>query len=46
VEKVKTDIQSHTLTVSFEDTLTDLEAITDALNDVGYTVGEAEELKE
>jgi len=41
---VKTDIATHTLTVRFEDTVTDLEAITQALNKVGYTVGEVEEL--
>ena len=37
---------NHTLTVRFEDTMTDLDAITDALNKVGYTVGEAEEIKQ
>ncbi|MDF1526818.1 MAG: hypothetical protein RRA15_08260 [bacterium] len=43
---MKADITSHTLTVRFEDTGADLEMTTKALNDVGYTVGEAEEIKE
>jgi len=34
------------LTVRFEDTVTNLDTITKALNDVGYTVGEVEEIKE
>jgi copper chaperone CopZ len=44
VSEVKTNITSHTLTVRFEDTVTGLDAITEALNIVGYTVGEVEEL--
>ena len=43
---MKADITSHTLTVRFEDTVTGLDALTEALNKVGYTVGEAEEIKE
>ena len=46
VSEVKTDVPSHTLTVRFEDTSTNLEAITQALNKVGYTVGEPEKMKE
>jgi copper chaperone CopZ len=46
VFEVKTDVSAHTLTVRFEDTSTNLESITQALNKVGYTVGEAEEIKE
>jgi copper chaperone CopZ len=41
---VKADSSTHTVTVRFEDTVADLETITKALNDVGYTVGEAKEL--
>jgi copper chaperone CopZ len=45
VQEVKARISDHTLTVTFEDTVADLELITKALNDVGYTVGEPEEIK-
>jgi hypothetical protein len=34
------------MTVHFEDTMTSLEVIIQALNKVGYTVGEPEEIKE
>jgi hypothetical protein len=34
------------VSVTFEDTASNLEAITQALNDVGYTVGEPELLSE
>ena len=43
---MKADSSTHTVTVRFEDTVTSLVAITEALNKVGYTVGEAEEIKE
>ncbi|UCF32204.1 MAG: heavy-metal-associated domain-containing protein [bacterium] len=42
VTEVKTSIPDHTLTVTFDSGRLDLERITRALNDVGYTVGEAE----
>jgi copper chaperone CopZ len=45
VSEVKTDVPSHTVAVRFEDTVTNLETITQALNDVGYTVGEPEKLE-
>ena len=43
---MKADASTHTVVVRFEDTVTNLEAITDALNKVGYTVGEAKEVKQ
>ncbi len=46
VSEVKADASSHMVSVTFEDTASNLEAITQALNDVGYTVGEPELLSE
>ena len=46
VSKVKGDASSHMVSVTFEDTANNLEAITQALNDAGYTVGEPELLSE
>jgi copper chaperone CopZ len=45
VSEVKADASSHTVRVTFEDTVTNLEAITQALNDTGYTVGEPEKIE-
>jgi copper chaperone CopZ len=44
VSEVKADASSHMVSVTFEDTANNLESITQALNDVGYTVGEPEEM--
>jgi copper chaperone CopZ len=46
VSEVKADASSHMVSVTFEDTASNLESITQALNDVGYTVGEPELLSE
>lgn len=45
VTSVKTDMNAHTVTVSFDDEKTGLEAINAALNDAGYVVKDARKLE-
>ena len=41
VESVTTDMDAHTLTVSFDDEKTSLDDVVGALNKAGYTVPES-----
>ena len=44
VTQVEASTGDHSLTVEFDDETANLEAITKALNDAGYTVGEPKKL--
>ena len=44
VQSADTDMSAHTVTVTFDDEVTDLAAIIEALGEAGYTVPRQEQL--